>query len=437
MEPVLIRGARVWAATLLLALGWIAPAAATTVREARASVAIVGARILESPEASPIEDGLVLIEAGVIRYAGPRHGAMAPEGYQTLDWTGLTVLAGFWNTHVHLTTPAYLMASELDDAALEAELSRTFTRWGFTTVFDLASTTAISRSIAGRVERGAVRGPRVLSVAEPFYPPDGTPIYAQPFYEQLGLPSAEVMDVTTAAARARQQIRAGAHGLKLFTGSIVGEAETVHMPAAFVDMLSQEASAHEVPVFAHPTDRAGLELAVHNGVDILAHAAPLMGGWSPLYAKMIADHGVALTPTLSLFRLSPHPSTPVSVAVQQTRALHEAGGTILFGTDAGFVDEFSPEPEMVLLEEAVGWRGVVEALTTAPARVLGDEAVEGRVSTGYVADLVAVGCDPARSIHCLADVRKVMRGGVVIHSVTLPGRKSAQGRIEPTAPRVP
>ena len=32
------------------------------------------------------------------------------------------------------------------------------------------------------------------------------------------------------------------------------------------------------------TDRAGLEVAVGNGVDVLAHAAPLMGEWSPQYA---------------------------------------------------------------------------------------------------------------------------------------------------------
>lgn len=101
--------------------------------------------------------------------------------------------------------------------------------------------------------------------------------------------------------------------------------------------------------------------------------------------------------------------------MQQTRALHEAGGAILFGTDAGFVDHFDPELEIVLLAEALGPRGVVEALTSAPAALLADGAREGRVEPGHVADLVAVGCDPDQDVRCLADVRRVMRGGQVIH----------------------
>jgi len=84
-----------------------------------------------------------------------------------------------------------------------------------------------------------------------------------------------------------------------------------------------------------------------------------------------------MPPTLSLFALEPHPSTPVSVAVQQTRALREAGGAILFGRDAGFVDHFDPELEIVLLAEAVGTRSVVEALTSAPAALLVDGRARG------------------------------------------------------------
>jgi imidazolonepropionase-like amidohydrolase len=371
----------------IAAMGSVSLAAeAPSVTANSAKIAIVGVRIIPADDRKVITDGVILIEDTKIQAAGSRNRTAIPTGYKVLDWSGLTVLPGYWNAHVHLTTPAYLRAPDLSDAELETELTRTFTRWGFTTVFDLASTTRISSNVSQRVDSGAVKGPKVLSVAEPFYPAGGTPIYARPFYEAFKLPSAEVADAPAADARARTQIRDGADGLKLFT-------------------------------FAHPTNKAGLELAAENRVDVLAHAVPLMGSWTPAYARSLAARHVAMIPTLSLFALEPHPLTPVGAAVQQTRALHSAGGTILFGTDAGFTDQFSPEQEMLLLEEAVGWRGVIAALTSAPARLFGDARTEGRLGKGYVADLVAVGCDPERNIRCLADVRRVMRDGDVIHAV--------------------
>lgn len=399
---------------LLMATGLFAAAPASAGEPPRA-VAIVGARVLPAHDQPAVEDAVILIRDGRIMAVGSSSTLPAPAGHEVLDWSGMTILPGFWNAHVHLTTPALLRAPDLTDAELEAELTRAFTRWGFTTVFDLASTTAISRSVADRVDAGAVRGPRVLSVAEPFYPADGTPIYARPFYEAFELPSAEVSDPAEAVARARAQLDDGADGLKLFTGAIVGEAETVLMPAEIVRAITDLAQRAGAPTFAHPTDQAGLERAVDQGVDILAHAAPLMGPWSPDYARRLVERGVAMTPTLSLFALEPHPSTPVSVAVQQTQALHAAGGVIVFGTDAGFIEHFDPELELVLLEEAIGVEGVINALTSAPARLFGRGESEGQVAPGYVADLVAVGCDPRADIRCLGSVQRVMRGGEVIH----------------------
>ncbi|MFN3352007.1 MAG: amidohydrolase family protein [Brevundimonas sp.] len=398
-------GAGLGLAGALLASGESATAAPS-------DLVIRGARLLDAAS-EPVEAGYLRVVDGLIAEAGPDRPGTSDE--TALDGAGLTILPGFWNAHVHLTTPEYLRATALDDAALERELARTFTRWGFTTVFDLASTTAISHHVATRTEQGVVAGPRVLSVAEPFYPAGGTPVYARPFYEAFDLPSAEVADAQSAVGRAQTQLEAGADGLKLFTGAIVGEAETLHMSAAIVSALTALAQARGASTFAHPTDAEGLNLAVDHGVRVLAHAAPLAGEWSPGFAHRLASRQVAMTPTLSLFALQPHALTPVEVAVQQTRALHEVGGLILFGTDAGFVDEFDTTLELVLLEQAIGWSGVVAALTSNPVHVFGDPEREGRLAVGYRADLTIVGCDPRQDIRCLADVRLVIRGGEVIY----------------------
>ena len=248
-----------------------APASAET------KTAIVGARVYPAPGAAAIDDGVVLIRGDTIEHVGARRSTRVPRGYQVIEARGRVVTAGFWNSHVHLTTPTYLRAAKASDAELERELERSFTRWGFTTVFDLASTAAIATGVARRIETGRARGPHVLSVGEPFYPNGATPIYVRAFYEAFKLPSAEVSTDALAVQRARRQVRDGADGIKLFTGSIVGESQVVHMPATTVAALSQATRSLGKPVFAHPTDRTGLELAVRNGATVLAHSAPLMG----------------------------------------------------------------------------------------------------------------------------------------------------------------
>ena len=225
MEPLSVQAG--WlaksAAPCILALAtWLAPAPASA-----EGTAIFAGQVYTAPGEAPVPDAVVLVRDGVIRHVGPRHAATVPDGHEVLDWSSHTVTAGFWNSHVHLVAPVYMPSSQASDAAVQAELERSFTRWGFTTVFDLASTTAIGEEVARRVRDGHVRGPRVLSVGEPFYPEGATPIYARRYYEEFGLPSAEVSTSDQAAERVRRQVRNGAEGVKIFSGSIVGGEDDV------------------------------------------------------------------------------------------------------------------------------------------------------------------------------------------------------------------
>lgn len=380
-------------------------------------LAITGARLYSSPDSDPLSDAVIVIEGAKIKAVGPAASIKIPPNYRILELSGATVTAGFWNSHVHLVAPTFLRASTAEDSAVQAELSRAFTRWGFTTVFDLASTMDSARTVKSRIASRRVVGPRVLSVGDPFYPAGATPVYARPFYEQFNLPNMEVESPETGADRARRQLEGGADGLKLFTGSIIGGEDGVeHMPVNVATAIVRAAHGQGKRVFAHPTDRAGIDVAVQSGVDVLAHTAPLMGRWTKDDAKRIADAKIALVPTLSLFADIPHPATPVEVAVQQASIFHRAGGTLLFGTDAGFTENFDTRQELRLLSDAIGWRGTLASLTTNPAAFFGEGASRGRVVAGYRADLVVLKGDPAVDVGALACVTMVLRDGELIYS---------------------
>jgi imidazolonepropionase-like amidohydrolase len=378
-------------------------------------VAITGVKIYPAPGERPIIDGVVLIRGSQIVAVGRRASLAAPAGYRVLERPGEILTAGFWNCHVHLTHPAFLRYEASPDSVIQAELDRAFTRWGFTTIFDLASTMAIASDLKLRLRRGRVQGPRLLSVGDPFYPQRATPIYAQPLYREFSLPSAEVTSTAAAARRAAVQIRNGADAVKLFTGSIMGGPEsTVHMDADTVRAITDAAHRLGKRVFAHPTDEIGLQRAIHNGVDVLAHTMPLAGAWSPQYARGLVKRRVALVPTLGLFASANNPATPVETALQQTRSFAEAGGQILFGTDAGFTEMFDTSEDMRLMHEAIGWERLLASLTTIPAHIFGHERRLGRVAAGMEADLVLLGSDPARDATAMSDVRMTVGAGRIL-----------------------
>ena len=183
-------------------------------------LALVHAKIYPSPTAPPIADGTILIHDGLIAAVGPTATIKAPASAIVLDCQGFVVTAGFWNSHVHIFTPALLHADKRSSSDLSSQLEQMFTRWGFTTVFDTASVLDNTNNIRRRIANGEVGGPRVLTVGDPFYPKGGTPVYVKRFIEENHIPSAEVESTAQAIERVRQQIKKGADGIKIFSGAI-------------------------------------------------------------------------------------------------------------------------------------------------------------------------------------------------------------------------
>jgi len=181
-----------------------------------------------------------------------------------------------------------------------------------------------------------------------------------------------------------------------------------------------EAHRRNVPVFAHPSNNAGLHNAAAAGVDVMVHTTPQIGPWSDsLIARMRAGD-VALIPTLKLWRFEleregvPAEETAEFQArgVAQLRAWFEAGGTVLFGTDVGYMTDYSPVDELEQMAVAgMGFRDILASMTTSPAARNGLGASSGRIAAGFDADLVVLGSDPARSVAALADVRYTFRNG--------------------------
>ena len=380
--------------------------------------AIVADRVYVSPEREPLAHATVVVTNGKISAVGPSAEVAIPPGARVVRGNGMTLTAGFWNSHVHFIEPRFQDAAKRPAAELEAALRDMLTSRGFVHAFEIANF-QIENTLAmrERIERGEVKGPSILTVGVPFVPPNGGPGYLP----EHSFP--EIADPATARAFVAKQIAAGADGIKFWSESPTRHG-VVPMPIDVAKAAVEAAHAAGKPVFAHPTNNRGVRIAAESGVDVLAHTSPEgFEPWSDEFVAMLKSRGMAITPTLKLFRWDPERQEVPAPIVQrlmktteeQLRKYSDAGGTILFGTDVGYITDYDTAEEFAAMGRAgMNAAKILASLTTAPARKFGAASRTGTIAPGMDADLVLLGDDPRTDVKAFTDVRLAMRRGVVL-----------------------
>lgn len=385
----------------------------------KASMALVGAKIYPSPIDDPINNGVVLIKNGRIVAVGARGKVKIPSGAKILDCKGLTLLAGFWNSHFHFSEPKLQNADRLPSAQLAQYVRDSLTRYGFTNVVDTGSVLENTKIIRRRIEAREIVGPKILTAGESVASRDGTPFYVRP----LKLP--EVESPEQARVLVREKIKNGADAVKIFSGSLVSEDGQVRvMPLELIKAITTETHRLGKPVLAHPQSIEGLKAAVDGGVDVLLHTAPESGTWDETLLAGMKRKNVALVATLKLWKYvglsSGRPAEVVErfqdAGVAQLRAYTSAGGEILFGTDAGFMLDYDPTEEYLAMARAgMTFSQILKSLTTAPAARFGRPGRTGRVVQGMDADIVILSADPSQDIQAFSKVKYTLRQGEIIY----------------------
>jgi imidazolonepropionase-like amidohydrolase len=372
-------------------------------------------RIYITPDSEPIDHGTVLARNGVIVAVG--QNIDIPQNTQIIQCRNCTVAAGFWNCHIHFTESKWDYSAFKSAATLNAQLADMLSSRGFTTVADLSSDLRQTLSLRRRIETGDLKGPKIYTAGAGQFPPHAIPYYLDslPFFVRMQLPQPETP--LRAAAIEERNIDRGADILKLFTGSIVKPGHIVPMPEDNARAAVEVAHRHGQLAFAHPSDLRGTQVAITSGVDVLAHAPSDATGIDDALLQSVIDHRMSMMPTLKMFATTASTSPKFLLPIYAiVRRFHALGGDLMFGTDVGYMEDYSTGDEFQALAQAgLNYRDTLRMLTVAPAARFGVAAQRGTITPGKIADLVVLDGDPASDLSAFSRVRFTIRTGRVIY----------------------
>lgn len=362
-------------------------------------------------------------------------------GDSVVDLRGATLLPGFIDLHVHISSEQSGAAGYAErfflnpaDLALRATgYARKTLLAGFTTVRDCGAGEKLNLALRDAVEKGWVAGPRIVaagSVSTTGGHGDPTNGLASELQELLADRRPGVANGPDAMrAAVRQRYKDGADFIKIAaTGGVLSLARSGQAPLFTEEELRavvETARDYGMKVAAHAHGSEGMLRAVRAGVHTIEHGTFMT---DEVMAAM-KERGTVYVPTISAGRFVAEKSKVEGYfpAVVRPKAaaigpqIHEtfaralkAGVKIAFGTDQGVAPHGDNALEFVyMVEGGMAPSAALRSATLEAARVLGLEQELGSVEAGKRADLVAVPGDPVADIRATTRVSFVMKGGAI------------------------
>ncbi|GHB13533.1 metal-dependent hydrolase family protein, partial [Streptomyces chryseus] len=395
--------------------------------------------LIDGTGGEPVADGAVLVEDGLVRWAGPsdeldaRPQAAGP--VRRVDVRGRTILPGFIDCHVHMAAPGGAL-SHAEIAAMPASL-RVFLAAprmkltldaGVTTARDLGGADAGHREA---VESGLLPGPRLLVAVAMLSPTGGHGDFRAAHDDGANDPvMGQLADGVTGCRRAvREVLRQGADCVKIAaTGGVWSPTDQPGDEGFLEDeirTITEIAAGHGGrKVAAHAQGRRGILNAVRGGVASVEHGYEI----DDEAIDLMLERGTFLVPTLTTANTDPDPQKAAGwayakkkhwQAVARRHVPHAVarGVRVAMGTDCGIAEHGTNLRELEhLVACGMTPMGAIRAGTAEAAELLGLAHEIGTLEAGKRADLVVARGNPLTDITALGrpdHVVLVMKDGVV------------------------
>lgn len=434
------------------------PAAGYVVREVSVFTGVPGEPVIQGADVH-IRDG-VIVEVAAQR--------LEVRGARIVDGRGKTLLPGLVDSHVHVTGGMIIPWNLATPPTLDFHLGASLYA-GITTFVDMSGwTTERMNQLADQLEIGQRLGPHLLHVGMGFTGPGCHPIPYREFVRSLLAPPLRTFvpqlvhevedpqDLSLLDAHLAQD----AMLTKVFVDRIPPTSPIID--DTILRAIVERSHAAEVAVVAHIGTAEDVRTVLQAGGDVLVHNV-YKERIEPDLAAQIRDAGVPVVPTMVVFetyhlfdnlhefthysdleRETTHPvkwralqdprpvdkpevwdegdealADGITHLHANTRVLHEAGVTLLAGSDSpnmGLTIGGSLHEELGhLVEAGLTPTEALLAATSVPATVwcdlLGRERDFGTVEAGMRADLLLVRGDPTADIATTQQIEEVFLAG--------------------------
>lgn len=360
-----------------------------------------------------IEKGSIVIQNGKIASVGPT--ATAPKGVATINGAGMTVMAGYIDTHRHLIagpSDAYLK----DQAA---DRMREMLEAGVTTVQEGGADNQAILELKRRVESGQIVGPRIITAAR----------------------------VEVGAAKDEAAIREGIRAAKASGFDSIAE---VRYPLGAWPAKASEQETRNLGIAVDEANKVGIPLQVHAvsgaetvlaavkvGVKKLVHT-PHFTWLTDAEAKQVKGAGAWVSsctalgaPIFGVFANDNKPRVrdgkdwPANIPQGEGRGreagmkpvngrtLYDNGVNYSFCTDNSYYAPAAIATELRVLNLMFSPIDLVQIMGKNSADFL-DKTDRGTLEVGKLADIVVLAGNPLDGYWNLLNPKVVIKGGVVV-----------------------
>lgn len=375
---------------------------------------IEGGTIVDPQTGDAVYDGVLVLEGGKVSAVGSREetrravAALAGRAH-VVDASGRWVIPGLIDVHVH--------ANALSDARAILQGGATSVRSGSSSFYQDVALAALPAWAAGASPR--------MSPAGLFVSPElGDSLLADPDLAPLASLAGGVRETGDLAYLTRVNLNRGAQVIKTRANPRAGLPEQDPRELVYnYDQLSAVVkAAGKAGVLCHAYSAEGIDGAVRAGVRSIEHGVFV----TEETISRMSRQGTYFTPTMDAITSMAGSSNPILAARGKeytpiikaaVKAAHDAGVTVVAGTDSFGSDVTPIGTEVRLLSEAgLSPLEALRAATVNAAALLGWSENAGRLVPGSFADAVIVDSDPLSSGSALEGIRAVVAQGVLVRN---------------------
>ena len=379
----------------------------------KAPIVIQGGTVWDGSR-RPQQGVTIVIEGDRITCAD--HGCGAPAGALIVDASGLAVIPGLIDLHVHMgaaageddpTSPAFLLKAMRH----YPDRRRAFLEHGVTTIRSVGDGLLLQNSRRA-VREQQLAGPRIFTSGPVLCAPGGHPagtIYAA-YPGMISTVTRQVHTEDEARAAVLELANAGVDGIKASSESGWGRLAIPSLSPEVLAAIGDEARKHALWFAVHTGTAQDLDAAIRAGATTVEHGARTL--ISPETLDLMKESSVIVVPTLAVNYGVGIDPLPARTAIAQ---FLEAGIPLAAGSDTQGPEMRFGESSIYELELLVEKGGLTpeQALTAATvngAKALGNPEL-GVLAKGAYADVVLVRGKPWENIVVLHDPVVVIANG--------------------------